>query len=370
MKEQSEQEDLFVEQIEMEGTVQTADEVKQEEENSRQTEPRELSVDIHVKENGLIFDNLQEIKRQIIEEINSEMGKINPDSIDEAKKLITKTNKIIDDIETKRKAVGKEYTKPYDTLCDFVKTIKVDIAKLIVPLRESVEKAEEERLVKRRAVIDQAILDRLKADDAKACSSIILGCSWFKDKKWENSTMTVKKLTSEIDAQVAKVVAEIEQLDLMGDGPITIAVVDKYKQSGSLVDSLKYRHNLEDAQREQQERIKAANEARLANEARVALAEADRIAALERDKEDKLEREAIKEESGCLVESEPVEEKPVSYGSTEPPKFIREQDTSPVVEDKEVDTAFRVRAKMSKIVTLKQFMKDNGILYGPVKENK
>jgi uncharacterized protein YoxC len=349
-----EKDDLFTEQIEMEGTVQTADEVKQEEE--KKSEPRELAVDIHVKENGLIFDNLQEIKRQIIEEINSEMAKINPDSVDEAKKLIVKTNKIIDDIETKRKAVGKEYTKPYDTLCDFVKTIRADIATLIVPLRNSVDKAEEERLRIRRAVIDQAILDRLARDDAKACSPIILGCSWFKDKKWENSSVTVKKVVSEIDVNVTRVVSEIEQLDLMGDGPITIAVVDKYKQSGSLVESLRYRHDLEAADKARQERIKAAEEDRISEQMRKEQAEIERINALKIGSEDNDEREAIQAESGVSPEAikntNPIEE---------PKKEI---------EDKEVDTAFRVRAKMSKITALKQYMKDNGILYGPVKENR
>ena len=354
-----EQDDLFAE--EMKGTAEMAGQV---EASQSSPQSKELAVDIHVKENGLIFDNLREIKRQVLEQVNDEIAKVNPDNVDEAKKLITKVNKIIDDIETKRKAVGKEYNKPYETLCDYIKTIKAEVATLIVPLRESVDKAEEERLKIRRAKIDQAIIDRLNADDAKACSDIILSCTWFKDKRWENSSVTVKKVVSEIDTKITQVVGEIEQLDLMGDGSITIAVVDKYKQSGSLVESLRYRHDLEDAERSRQERLKKAEEERLAEQQRKEQAEAERLDALNQQNEEEGERKAIQEESGAFAQDQ---EETVTIGTDNVPKFMAPNPVEQKVEEL-VDTAFRIRATMAKIDSLKQFMKDNGILYGPVKD--
>lgn len=267
---------------------------------------------IRVAQAVSIEENLERMRVQVLAEIDKALLMTGDGSIADLKKVVSYANRLIEDMNDKRKAVKNEVLKPCDMLKERIDSISAEVLKRVGAIKARINEDEERRLRERKAVIAEIITERLSKADGRVEAYIRKCIGNFYNIKWENFSASVKSIELEVDKRVIQIEQDLAALALIANPTIQAAVQLKYEETGNIALCLAYQHSLE-----------------------VAEADAKR-------------REAQK--------SEPT---------TEP---ITQQHEEKVLEsDGLVEVSFRVKATMAKITALKQFMKENGILYGSVK---
>jgi len=304
-----------------EGGLQMADE---------QATGRELTIWTKIVP-GVITNNFPEIRDAMRADLEQYRGvEFTEESAKDAKKLLAQLRKYPNEIDSRRKQSKKDWMSPFTKFEDEVKEFVDEMNEIITPIEQQVAQFEQKRIDQKRIEIDEEKMERL-AKEEEHIEAYIRKLTWFDNPKWENSSVSMTRIRREIDEKVAGIKADLEALDVFGEGNANAnAIALHYQRTGSLAESIALKKQLEQA-------------------------ESDRLARENAKKEQEIEQ--------------PKENPHRTIGTEEPPKFMQEkQETVEVKDDPIIEAKFRVRAERSKIQALAAFMKEQGILYGPIKE--
>ncbi|MFA6780153.1 MAG: DUF1351 domain-containing protein [Paludibacteraceae bacterium] len=269
-----------------------------------------------------------------------------------AQATLNKTAKELSDV---RIAMQKVWAEPFNqNIADPIKKLVAYIDEQKKPVADKLDEIQRVFETARKAEIAEIKAERL-AKESESVDRYIRSLTWFDDEKWLNKTVTAKKIASELDAKVVQVVADITAIGMLNEGnPFGPQLMDEYRSNnGNLARTLMKSKELEEAA----QRYARMEEERKAKEAEDA-AERERAEA-----EAKAKREAFAE-GGT-----------VTIGTTEPPKFMRDEpevvvpipteqavDLPPVKgPEKQYVVTFKMKGTTSDLAKVIEYMRSIGV---------
>ena len=269
-----------------------------------------------------------------------------------AQATLNKTAKELSDV---RIAMQKVWAEPFNqNIADPIKKLVAYIDEQKKPVADKLDEIQRVFETARKAEIAEIKAERL-AKESESVDRYIRSLPWFDDEKWLNKTVTAKKIASELDAKVVQVVADITAIGMLNEGnPFGPQLMDEYRSNnGNLARTLMKSKELEEAA----QRYARMEEERKAKEAEDA-AERERAEA-----EAKAKREAFAE-GGT-----------VTIGTTEPPKFMRDEpevvvpipteqavDLPPVKgPEKQYVVTFKMKGTTSDLAKVIEYMRSIGV---------
>jgi hypothetical protein len=217
----------------------------------------ELAVEIRVISMADIYENLEQLSDFLVEQVQFAISDLNLENIAQAKRVVSSAKGIITALDSRRIALKKEILKPYDQIEQKIKVIKERINVTIVPLEKAISKAEETRVQERDELIRVLKHERF-AQENDALEAFLRKCEWLNNSSWYNKGYTNKKISEEIDKRCCDVISDLAALDILNDGnPHAAALALNYQQQGNLGKAIALRKQLEEAERNHQNRINA-----------------------------------------------------------------------------------------------------------------
>ena len=258
------------------------------------------------------------------------------ETIKEAKKDKATLNKLREAIETERKRIKKQCMAPYELFEKQVKEVLTIIDEPIHLIDSQIKEVEEQRRLEKK----QKVLE-IYEENIGNLKGILPFAKVFKNE-YLNVSKSLKSITEEITVLINKVNQDMDVIEEL-DTKYELQVKDMYVKTLDLSMALRENARLEEVERKlaerraQQERERAEAEKRAAAEAQKRVEVQQQIA------------ESIPEESD---KREIVEE--------------LQQETTP--DPQTVTLEFRVTATPEQLQKLKEFLKANNIVYGPVRK--
>lgn len=207
------------------------------------------------------IENLEALKAELapkLEKYNSLV--VTEDSIKEAKNDKAQLNKLKTAIEDQRKAIKKQYLKPYNLLeaqCkEVVALIDAPIQAIDRQIKVFDDREKEEKLNKITEFFNNTPHEEwLSIEDVLP-------------PKWANKTEKLDSIKNEIKASCEKFSNDYEQLNKLYDNfPHKIAILDRFKNTKDFSQTMVYAKNLEfEYSKEQQRKEQEANSAQNAPE--------------------------------------------------------------------------------------------------------
>lgn len=329
---------------------------------------------------GSVIDNFDEIKAMVALEMEQFKGiTFGPEQIKQAKDTRARLNKMRTTADDRRKAIKKQWNEPYVEFENRVKEVLELIDAPIAEIDKQLLEFEARRVADKKAAI-QEILDELLAkrtEDDPTMEAFYRQCSlsWTYDTRWENASVSLTAISTQINDKITKVIGAKHALDDGSKyGP---QLLGQFQESGDLLKVLEFRKKLEEqdriyeerrlkeeaAKREREETARKARE--YAENARQAALAAKAMAEVVQDEEPR--QEAIEEPQGeWVAEPEPVP--PVAEITA--PALVQQ---APV--DKYAGRAFTetfrvIDVSFQQLSNLIAYMAQNGIAYERVRKNK
>lgn len=281
--------------------------------------------------------NNEELKEAISAKVQDYKGlQYTEGTIKEAKKDKATLNKLRDAIETERKRIKKQCMAPYELFEKQVKEVLAIVDEPIQLIDSQIKEVEEQRRLEKK----QKVLE-IYEENIGNLKGILPFAKVFKNE-YLNVSKSLKSITEEITALISKVNQDMDVIEEL-DTKYELQVKDMYVKTLDLSMALRENARLEEVERKlaerrvQQERERAEAEKRAAAEAQKRVEVQQQIA------------ESIPEESD---KREIVEE--------------LQQETTP--DPQTVTLEFRVTATPEQLQKLKEFLKANNIVYGPVRK--
>lgn len=249
---------------------------------------------VKVTQNGeIIFNNFDEIKRNLAEKMSEYKGAIFTDeSIPIAKKEVASLRKLAKEVDGRRKEVKAAYMQPYNDFESKVKEITGLINEPITLIDEQVKDFEERRKQEKRNEIEE-IYNSLVGE-----VSAYLPLQKIYNPKWENATTKLKAISAEIERAVMSTEQAIQAIKAMNSEAVPKAL-EQYKSDLSLANAITYINQYE---QQKAEILRKEQERKQQEEERKKQAEIDRIRREERERI--AEEERIKEEERKKVITE------------------------------------------------------------------
>lgn len=220
---------------------------------------QELKMEVnHVP--GKIEVNYKQLE-EVIESKTSEYDGaiVTPDSKSIMKKELASLRKFKADIEDRRKQVKSVWMKPYHDFEDKIKTL---VSKIDVPIdliNNQIKVIENDE--KKRKHADIRMIFDLAAEDIKDYVTLEM----IYDGRWENTTMSLKKIGEDIGLKVNEIRSAIQAIKSMQSDAVPEAL-QRYKQNLNLSAALQYISQYEAQRREiearERERIRQEEEER------------------------------------------------------------------------------------------------------------
>lgn len=281
--------------------------------------------------------NNEELKEAISAKVQDYKGlQYTEETIKEAKKDKATLNKLRDAIETERKRIKKQCMAPYELFEKQVKEVLTIIDEPIHLIDSQIKEVEEQRRLEKK----EKVLE-IYEENIGNLKGILPFAKVFKNE-YLNVSKSLKSITEEITVLINKVNQDMDVIEEL-DTKYELQVKDMYVKTLDLSMALRENARLEEVERKlaerraQQERERAEAEKRAAAEAQKRVEVQQQIA------------ESIPEESD---KREIVEE--------------LQQETTP--DPQTVTLEFRVTATPEQLQKLKEFLKANNIVYGPVRK--
>lgn len=281
--------------------------------------------------------NNEELKEAISAKAQDYKGlQYTEETIKEAKKDKATLNKLRDAIETERKRIKKQCMAPYELFEKQVKEVLAIIDEPIQLIDSQIKEVEEQRRLEKK----QKVLE-IYEENIGNLKGILPFAKVFKNE-YLNVSKSLKSITEEITALISKVNQDMDVIEEL-DTKYELQVKDMYVKTLDLSMALRENARLEEVERKlverraQQERERAEAEKRAAEEAQKRAEVQQQIA------------ESIPEES----DKREIVEEP-------------QQETTP--NPQTVTLEFRVTATPEQLQKLKEFLKANNIVYGPVRK--
>lgn len=281
--------------------------------------------------------NNDELKEAISAKVQDYKGlQYTEETIKEAKKDKATLNKLRDAIETERKRIKKQCMAPYELFEKQVKEVLVIIDEPIHLIDSQIKEVEEQRRLEKK----QKVLE-IYEENIGNLKGILPFAKVFKNE-YLNVSKSLKSITEEITALISKVNQDMDVIEEL-DTKYELQVKDMYVKTLDLSMALRENARLEEVEcklaerRAQQERERAEAEKRAAEEAQKRAEVQQQIA------------ESIPEESDKR-------------------EIVEELQKEVVPDPQTVTLEFRVTATPEQLQKLKEFLKANNIVYGPVRK--
>lgn len=253
------------------------------------------------------------------------------DNIDQAKKDKASLNKAAKALNAKRLEIEKEFMKPFgefkEVIAETVKLIGDCSTKIDVVIKQNEQQYKDKRLV-----IIKTYFDGKNAN--------LVDFNKIFKPEWLNKSVSYRAVCADIDAIFGKIENELSTLKTFGEDFDVLRTY--YMDTLNINNTIQYANRL----KEQRERAKAAEEAKIKAE-------------LERRKA---------EEARKKTEAEQPETPPITpfYRAGqrihEQPAFVEEPITKPIPSQEDILTrAFKVTTTRENIIALGNFMNDRGI---------
>ena len=296
--------------------------------------------------------NYEQLKAQITEGLKKYENIVySDDDMTQAKKDRADLNRLSKAISDERIAMKKRYLAPYEEFeaqaKELTGLIDSHSAEIDKQVKEYEQRQKDEKQGKITAMYDEAVGDLRE----------LVPYERIHNPKWLNKGTSLKAIKEDIETLISKVKTNLTVIDTMGfDEAMTNRVKSVYLKNFDLSDAMAEKAKIEEENRrlqEYEERKAREEAAKLEREAAEA-AEAQRRAA---EAENRAAETPEPEELPFTPEEE---EKP----SEEPQEA---QETQEQQEPQIVELNFKVRGTAAQIMSLRDFLKNNGIEYGPVK---
>lgn len=317
----------------------------------------EIKVVVYQEEAKIGF-NYDEIKEQLQAQMEVyKSTEYTDDNIKNAKADRAALNKLSKELDDRRKAVKKEYNKPFDLFESKVKEL-IEIIKEPVNMIDSKVKDYEKRE-------KQAKFEEIKAywnEKVSLLDESIREIAWNKiyDDRWTLATATKKAYKDGIDNGLQQIVNDLESIESF-HSEYEVQGIEAYKKNLQLSDAVTVMNQLQ----RQKEAILQKERERLEAEAK---AKAEAAIKAEREKEKTFEtpklQEMTKEQVNSALESEIVD-----YVDKNVDNFglKNESVTSSVQEEKKEYYTVRIPADENMLNQLVEYMKFAEIPYEVMK---
>lgn len=250
---------------------------------------------------------------------------VTEDAISDAKKNLAALRKVKDQIEVQRKAVKKEWMKPYEEFeRDKAKVLTGILDEAIANIDGQVKDYDARRKEQKMAGLE----DFYDQEASRYRVEEYLDWNLIRNPKWANATFSEEDAQNAISEIILETARDVDYITGSGS-PHVAAMLEEYRKSHSLRSAL-----------DMETRLKAIQEAEERKKA-------ERVAETFREEE-----EAADAQDANLTAPEP-----------QAPQFIRpiEEDEPP--KPKLYDLAFKVKVTMQQAHALKAFFAEQGIEY-------
>lgn len=281
--------------------------------------------------------NNEELKEAISAKVQDYKGlQYTEETIKEAKKDKATLNKLREAIETERKRIKKQCMAPYELFEKQVKEVLAIIDEPIQLIDSQIKEAEEQRRLEKK----QKVLE-IYEENIGNLKGILPFAKVFKNE-YLNVSKSLKSITEEITALISKVNQDMDVIEEL-DTKYELQVKDMYVKTLDLSMALRENARLEEVERKLAERRAQQEKER---------AEAEKRAAEEAQKRAEVQQQ--------IAESIPEE--------SDKRDIVEELQKEVVPDPQTVTLEFRVTATPEQLQKLKEFLKTNNIVYGPVRK--
>lgn len=281
--------------------------------------------------------NNEELKEAISAKVQDYKGlQYTEETIKEAKKDKATLNKLRDAIETERKRIKKQCMAPYELFEKQVKEVLAIIDEPIQLIDSQIKEVEEQRRLEKK----QKVLE-IYEENIGNLKGILPFAKVFKNE-YLNVSKSLKSITEEITALISKVNQDMDVIEEL-DTKYELQVKDMYVKTLDLSMALRENARLEEVERKLAERRAQQEKER---------AEAEKRAAEEAQKRAEVQQQ--------IAESIPEE--------SDKRDIVEEPQKEVVPDPQTVTLEFRVTATPEQLQKLKEFLKTNNIVYGPVRK--
>ena len=292
----------------------------------------DLELVVSEKTLGSLTTNAKQIRDIVMANLPKyDISNYTDDNIDQAKKDKAALNKAAKALNAKRLEIEKEFMKPFgefkEVITETVKLIGDCSAKIDVVVKQN----EQQYKDKKRATI-RTYFDGMNVN--------LVDFNKVFKPEWLNKSASMKAVCNDIDTIFAKVENELSTLKTFGEDFDVLRTY--YMDTLNITNTVQYANRL----KEQRERAKAAEEARIKAE---------------------LERKEA-EEARKVAEAEQPKPRPVNPFDranqmvNEQPAFMEQPKEQPTPAQPELLTrAFKVTATRENIIALGDFMNERGI---------
>jgi hypothetical protein len=267
------------------------------------------------QEVGTIQTNFEEIKEQLVEQMEIYKSlEVTEENKTERKKDIAVLRKMLKAVSDKRIQTKNDYLKAYEVTDLGFKELTAIINEPINLLDFQVKEFEEKQRQEKISQIKVYFEAKLSEYDFE------IDLQQVYDGKWENSSVSLKKIKEEIDTQLFNVSRGLETLKAMSsekteqailnylgtlDLPTAINLIQRYEsQKREIEERLAKEKALEEERRIKAEQVRREQELELERE-RIRKEERERIAVEERIKEE--ERRKVQEEINARLKADEEE---------------------------------------------------------------
>lgn len=208
---------------------------------------------VQIKQPVIITGNFEEMKAELSNMMTAYAGlEVTEDNLPERKKDVATLRKIKTAIEDKRKAVKKDYEKPFKAFEAECKKLTGIIDKEIDRINADMDVYEKKRIAEKRKVID-----RLYAENIGDYADYLpLGS--IRRPQWDNKTYTENAIITDIQEAVLAVKNDLRTIDTMCD-PWQAECKAVYLVSG-LTGALQRYKDLENAKKAAEAAVKASEQ--------------------------------------------------------------------------------------------------------------
>lgn len=288
----------------------------------------DLELVVSEKTLGSLTTNAKQIRDVVMANLPKyDISNYNDDNIDQAKKDKAALNKAAKALNAKRLEIEKEFMKPFgefkEVITETVKLIGDCSAKIDVVVKQN----EQQYKDKKKATIKN-YFDGMNAN--------LVDFNKVFRSEWLNKSVSLRAVCSDIDAIFAKVENELSTLQGFGEDFDVLRTY--YMDTLNIASTIQYANRL----KEQRERAKAAEEARI--------------------KAEQEKRQA--EEARKVAETEQSPQRPhnpfakADLMAGKQPAFVEQQD---VQQPELLTRAFKVTTTRENIIALGDFMNERGI---------
>ena len=205
---------------------------------------------VSIKQPVIISGNFEEMQQELSNMMQAYAGlEVTEENLPERKKDIATLRKIKTAIEDKRKAVKKDYEKPFKAFESECKKLTVIIDKEIDRINADMDVYEKKRIAEKRKVID-----RLYAENIGDYADY-LPLESLRRPQWDNKTYTESAIITDIQEAVLTVKNDLRTIDTMCD-PWQAECKAVYLVSG-LTGALQRYKDLENARKTAEAAVKA-----------------------------------------------------------------------------------------------------------------